>query len=205
MIYEFRTYCMVPGGLRGFEQRFGEALPARDKYSPLFAFWHSVTGRLHEATHVWPYEDLNARMERRQTAMEDPLWPPDTGEFIGGTMNSEIHLPAPFMDHGFANPDRKYKLFELCTDTYRTRMLRPAVAAFERGLDRRPADVPLVGCWYSEIGLTNRLLHVWAYESFEHRADVRGEAVDVGWPPAVGEGLLEQESKLLTSAHFSPI
>lgn len=206
MIYEFRTYCMRPGGLTGFEARFGKAIAARETYSPLFAFWHTDTGRLDQAVHVWPYEDLNARMERRATAMQDPVWPPDTGEFIGGSMTSEIFLPTPYMDHGFTNPDRRYTLFDMRIETYRTRTLQPAVRAWGDVVERRQGLAPLVGCWFSEIGVTNRLLQVWAYESYDHRAEVLAQVSrDPGMQPTVGDSLIEQESRLLASAAFSRI
>ncbi len=39
MIYEVRTYTLKPGTVSDFEANFAEALPHREKYSPLAAFW----------------------------------------------------------------------------------------------------------------------------------------------------------------------
>ncbi len=41
MIVEMRTYTLNPGTTAQFEERFGAALPARAKVSPLAAFWHT--------------------------------------------------------------------------------------------------------------------------------------------------------------------
>ena len=46
MIYEVRTYTLKPGSVAQFEENFGKALPARQKYSKLGAFWHSEIGPL---------------------------------------------------------------------------------------------------------------------------------------------------------------
>ena len=42
MIYEVRTYTLKPGSVAKFEENFGKALPARQKYSKLGAFWHTA-------------------------------------------------------------------------------------------------------------------------------------------------------------------
>ncbi len=41
MIYEVRTYTLKPGNVAKFEENFAKALPYREKYSKLGAFWHS--------------------------------------------------------------------------------------------------------------------------------------------------------------------
>ena len=76
MIYEMRTYTLKPGTLAEFEKRFSEAIPHRQKYSPLGAFWHTEIGPLNQVIHVWPYEDLQQRTQTRAAASQDPHWPP---------------------------------------------------------------------------------------------------------------------------------
>src|SRR5437868_882313 len=65
MIVEFRTYTLQPGTVPQFEERFGAALSARTKVSPLAAFWHTEVGPLNQVIHVWPYEDLGLQGRRR--------------------------------------------------------------------------------------------------------------------------------------------
>ena len=65
MIVEMRTYTLLPGTTPQFEERFGAALPARAKLSPLAAFWHTEVGPLNQVIHVWPYEDLEQRTQVR--------------------------------------------------------------------------------------------------------------------------------------------
>ena len=48
MIYEVRTYRLKPGTLAECERLFGDALPRREEFSPLGAFWHTEIGPLNE-------------------------------------------------------------------------------------------------------------------------------------------------------------
>ena len=54
MIYEVRTYTLKPGSVAKFEENFAAALPHREKYSKLGAFWHTEIGPLNQVIHVWP-------------------------------------------------------------------------------------------------------------------------------------------------------
>ena len=61
MIYEMRTYNLKPHAVPEFEKRFGEALPYREKYSPLGALWYTEIGRIGQVIHVWPYQSIEER------------------------------------------------------------------------------------------------------------------------------------------------
>ena len=76
MIYEVRTYTLKPGSVGQFEENFAKALPAREKYSKLGAFWHTDIGPLNQVIHVWPYESVEERNRIRAEAAHDPEWPP---------------------------------------------------------------------------------------------------------------------------------
>nr|MCH9673264.1 NIPSNAP family protein [Gammaproteobacteria bacterium] len=65
MIYEFRTYTLKPRSLGEFLKRFGEALPKRQTFSPLAAFWHTEIGPLNQVLHVWAYESIEQRNDAR--------------------------------------------------------------------------------------------------------------------------------------------
>ena len=60
MIYEVRTYDLKPGAVEQAEEAFAEALPYREKYSPIAAFWHTDIGPLNQIIHVWGYEGLKS-------------------------------------------------------------------------------------------------------------------------------------------------
>ena len=66
MIIEMRTYTVQPGSVATVEERFGQALPARAKLSPLAAFWHTEVGPLNRVIppnfqmppHTHPYSEV---------------------------------------------------------------------------------------------------------------------------------------------------
>ena len=68
MIIEVRTYQLKPGSVAEVEKRFGEGLPAREKFSKLAAFWHTEVGPLNEIIHVWAYENFEQRAAAREGA-----------------------------------------------------------------------------------------------------------------------------------------
>lgn len=66
---------------------------------------------------------------------------------------------------------------------------------------------PLYGMWHTEIGPLNQVVHMWAYESLQQRADTRAAAVkdpSGGWPPHSTELLVTQESDILRPINGSP-
>lgn len=67
----------------------------------------------------------------------------------------------------------------------------------------------LVGYFSSEIGVLNRIVHLWAYDSLDERTRRRAElAADPRWQAFAAkqrENIRDQESTILTPAPFSPI
>ncbi len=68
----------------------------------------------------------------------------------------------------------------------------------------------LVGFWIVESGRLNRVVHIWEFESLEHRRTARERWwQDEDWLdqylPLALPLVLSQESLLLTAAPFSPI
>ena len=73
----------------------------------------------------------------------------------------------------------------------RTYTLQPGTLAevekrFGASLPAREKHSKLAAFWHSEVGPLNQIIHVWGYDSFEHRASVRGAAQkEEGWPPPI--------------------
>src|SRR2546430_17373096 len=95
MIIEMRTYTVQPGSVATVEERFGQALPARAKLSPLAAFWHTEVGPLNRVIHVWAYDSFEERTRVRAEPQKLEGWPPHIPEFVPH-QQSEIFLPPPF-------------------------------------------------------------------------------------------------------------
>lgn len=94
-IYEMRIYTYLPGTMPEVLKRWEEALPYREKYSPLAACWYSDLGELNTFIHVWPYADLAQRAQIREKSLKDPHWPPKTREFLVRQEN-KLLIPAAF-------------------------------------------------------------------------------------------------------------
>jgi NIPSNAP len=211
MIYEMRTYDLKPGSLTDAIKRFAEAYENRKKVSELAAFWHTELGPLNQLIYVWPYQDLADRARLRATAGKDPNWPPRLAQF-SAAQRSEIFVPlrgSPELKPGKIGP-----VFEMRTYTVAPGDLPLALENWETALPGRNALRPACAVWYTEVGALNKLVHIWSYESFEQRDEIRKQAVETGnWPPttmAKKEGrrvcaYTSQENKFLKASAFSPV
>jgi len=201
MIYEVRTYTLKPGSVPEVEKRFAEVLPHREKYSRLGAFWHTELGPLNQIIHVWPYENLQHRMEARTQAMKDPNWPPKVGEFILD-MESEIFVPAPFMEP--LGEKKLGSVYEMRLYMYQPASLPEVLNRWAKAIPERVKLSPLAACWTSEVGALNKFVHIWAYKDFAERDRIRAEALkQPTWPPNTKEFLVSQTTKMLIPASFS--
>jgi hypothetical protein len=87
----------------------------------------------------------------------------------------------------------------------RTYNAKPGQAAeyekrFAEGLEIRSKYSQLYGLWHTEIGPLNQIVHIWAYDSLQQRADVRAAAFKDAsgkWPPNTNDLLISQESDIL--------
>ena len=204
MIYEIRTYRIVPGSLPEVEKRFGEAYEYRKKYSPLTAFLHTEIGPLNEIVHIWGYENLAERASIRAEAAKNPNWPPKIAEFVTA-QRAEIVNAFPFVPK--INPGKVGPIFELRYYTLKPGTLPDLAAGWEAKIEGRLKYSPLVLAGPVEFGKANGFIHVWAYSSLDQRMQVREEARKAGaWPPPSAPGrLLGQDNKILLPSDFSPL
>jgi hypothetical protein len=91
---------------------------------------------------------------------------------------------------------------------FRTYRLKPGSVAeatkrFGEGLANRTKVSPLGAFFSTEVGPLNRIIHVWPYEDFAHRTQVRSQKIE-GWPPNIREFVEEQQSEIFIPAPFSP-
>ena len=205
MIYEVRTYTLKPGMVAQFEENFAKALPARQKYSKLGAFWHTEIGPLNQVIHVWPYESVDERNEIRAEAAKDPEWPPANPSDMYVEQQSEIWHPAPFMrplgeDQALGN------IYEMRIYTYQSGSMGEVLKRWAAAIPHREEFSPLALGMTSELGGLNKWMHVWPYKSLGERDKIRAEASkSPHWPPPTREFLVKQENKMLAPASFSPL
>ncbi len=203
MIVEFRTYRLKPGTVATAEERFGQALPARTRVSPLAAFWHTEVGPLNRIIHVWPYDNFEQRASVRSQKIEG--WPPNIREFVE-EQQSEIFIPAPFSPK--LEPRSLGNLYEIRIYTLAPGAIPGQIERWSTAIDARQKYSPLVFAGHSELGGLNRWCHIWAYKDAAERFAVREKArADGVWPPKGGQPgqTLVQENMLVVPATFSPL
>jgi NIPSNAP len=91
-------------------------------------------------------------------------------------------------------------IYEIRTYSTKPGKVAEYEAHFAESYPTREKYSQLYGWWHTEIGPLNQLVHIWPYESLQHRADVRGAAAkdpSGKWPPRPGDLLLTQESDIL--------
>jgi len=204
MIYEVRTYRLKPRSQNEVITRFGSAYETRQKFSRLAAFFWTEIGPLNEIIHIWPYKDLADRTRVRAEAASDPNWPPHISDFIVEQL-SEIFVPFPFTPE-FAT-GKVGPVFEWRSYTIKPHSVGGIKERWGAALEARQKLSPVLMAMTTELGPLNKFVHIWPYESIEHRREVRAEAAAKKiWPPAGGgDELVFQENKIVLAAPFSPV
>jgi hypothetical protein len=198
-----RTYTLRPGLVPEFEKRFAEAIPHREKYSPMAAFWHTEIGPVNQVIHLWPYADLHERARIRAETMKDPNWPPKT-QGMAMVQESKILVPAPFSPP--LEPRAVGPYIEIRTYDVEPGKIPTVQAAFVESIPDRVKLSPLVGAFSTEFGALNQWIHIWAYKSLDERARIRDEAMKAPtWPPKCGECYVRMETKICLPAPYSKI
>ena len=100
MIVEERTYTAHPGKWREYFALYeAEGLPIQRRIlGRLVGYYHTDIGELNQIVHLWAYEDLNERAERRARLLGDPDFKAYVAKMLPllQSQNSRILLPAPF-------------------------------------------------------------------------------------------------------------
>jgi hypothetical protein len=107
--------------------------------------------------------------------------------------------------HGLSLDDDTLRREVLMIYEIRTYTLKPGnVAEYEKrytdAIEVRSKYSQLYGVWHTEIGPLNQMVHIWAYESLQQRADIRAAASrdpSGKWPPNTNDLLVSQESDIL--------
>ena len=204
MIIEMRTYTLKPGTLAEAEKRFGEALPIRETYSKLAAFFHSEIGPLNQIIHIWTYDSYEHRAEVRAAASKEAGWPPAIREFVVD-QQSEVFNPAPFCPP--LTPRNIGPLFEIRQYTLVAGAIPGLIERWSEKIAGRQTFSPLVAGMYTEFGALNKWVHIWAYKDAAERFAVRAAASAGGqWPARNPPGVVvKQETQIVVAAPFSPI
>ena len=96
-------------------------------------------------------------------------------------------------------------IIEMRTYTLQPGTLAEAEKRFGEALPHREKHGKIAAFWHTEVGPLNQIIHVWAYDNFEHRNAVRGAAMkEAGWPPKIQEFIVGMKNEVFHPAPFSP-
>ena len=103
MIVDHRTYNVYPGKLPAYLEIYKtEGLPLQKKYLGTCVGWYVSTdiGTLNQVVHLWAYDSLADRAERRAALMKDAKWLAfiDKGMPFLQSMENKILTPTDFFD-----------------------------------------------------------------------------------------------------------
>jgi NIPSNAP protein len=91
-------------------------------------------------------------------------------------------------------------IYEIRTYTLKPGNVPEYEKRFADGIEVRSKYSRLYGFWHTEIGPLNQVVHIWAYDSLQQRAEARAAAArdpSGKWPPKAPELVLTQESDIL--------
>ena len=210
MIYELRTYTLVPGKQGEYLKLSGDVgRKARgDRFGKLEGHWFTEFGTLNQVVHLWSYPDLNERERLRGELARNEEW---TKGYL-----PQIRSMLMAQENKILSPQVPLKPPAGDGNVYELRMYRAHVGKagewlghFKAALPAREKYSRIVGLWQSEMGQLNEVVHLWAYADLNERAAVRGKAVqDPEWQAFLAKGyplLLEMKSLVLNPSPHSPL
>jgi bifunctional pyridoxal-dependent enzyme with beta-cystathionase and maltose regulon repressor activities len=102
MIVEQRTYTTHPGKWRDYLALYeAEGLEIQRRIlGRMVGYYHTESGQLNQIVHMWAYENLNEREERRDALMADPDWLNYVRKMMPmlQAQESKLLIPAPFFE-----------------------------------------------------------------------------------------------------------
>jgi hypothetical protein len=100
MIVEQRTYTLHHGTMATYLERYEKnGLPIQKRYlGPLLGFYVTEIGTLNQVVHLWRYDSLADREQRRAKLAADPDWQAFMKTNVGSFTHQEVKImkPAPF-------------------------------------------------------------------------------------------------------------
>jgi NIPSNAP protein len=96
-------------------------------------------------------------------------------------------------------------IYEIRTYTLKPRATAEVEKRWGAAYPVRKKYSDIAGFFHTDFGPLNEVIHIWPYESLEERTRLRAEAAkDPGWPPDIGEFIVNQKVEILTPFPFAP-
>ena len=210
MIYELRTYTLIPG-------KQGEYLKLNvevgrkirgDKHGKLEGSWTTEFGTLNQYVHLWSYPDLNERERLRGELAKNDAWAKEYVPRIRPLLLAqENKILSPVT--AIKPPTDSGNIYEL--RTYRTHVAKLGewLALAQGVLPSREKYSRNVGYWQTEVAQLNEAVHLWVYQDLNERAAARAKALaDPDWQAFLGKAmplLAHMQAVVLNPAPSSPM
>jgi hypothetical protein len=212
MVYELRTYTLVPGTQSEYLQLnrdVGRKIRG-DKYGKLEGAWTTEFGTLNQYVHLWSYPDLNERDRLRKALMADEAWVKEYVPRIRPMILTQENKILVAVDRvPLTPPAGGPHLYELRTYRTHTGKVPEWVGHFTGALPAREKYSKIVGLWTTDVAQLNQVVHLWAYADLNQRADVRCKTPqDPEWKAFLAKGyplIAHMESVILVPTEVSPL
>ena len=174
MIYELRTYTLVPGMQAQYLKLNAEVgRPTRgDKYGKLEGAWTTEFGTLNQYVHLWGYPDLVERDRLRGELAKNEAWSKgyvtQIRPMILAQENKILSAVLPLQPPADAG-----HIYELRWYRTQTGKAGEWLSHFKAIMPVREKYSRRVGLWQTEMGQLNEVVHLWAYRRSER---ARGRA-----------------------------
>lgn len=202
MIYELITLTTAAAMLKDVTTALNKL--AAECPAELVAAWSTEAGRVNDVLLLRRFDET--RMPSGATEFKPGVthWLssvlPMTQDVKIEHFRTVPYLPEP-------SPGALGALVEMRSYIYRPGMQEELLETWKEPLIKRAQVSPMPLVMYSINGRALRFIHLYAYQDYTHRLQVRaGEVAKGTWPPPGGKARwLEQENALLTPLAFSPL
>lgn len=203
MIYDFTVLGLKPNTLGAVMPKLADAIAANSKRGKLIGCFSCDFGVLNRIAVLSEYSDAKALAEDRAASMESG----DRFGFAAQLASFERTAYAPLSFSEPIKPGKYGPFYEIRTYGIAPGGLQPTSEAWAKGIGRRNELSKLLAIMGSMDTVPQRMLHIWPYESLDHRAATRARASKEGiWPPPGGsDHLLSLQSELFMPTAFSPL
>ncbi|MEQ8398416.1 NIPSNAP family protein [Thalassobaculum sp.] len=210
MIYEFRTYTTPIGMAPELARLSGEIGRdiRKDDYGKLEGYWLTEIGPLNQVMHLWSYADLNTRQELRTALGQNEAW---RSKYltVAGPLIRRQDVRLMWAMKPVVPPTGTGHVYEYRFYRCKVGKSRPFAEKLRDVLPAREKYSKNVAIWLTEAGQPNEVSHLWAYDSLNHRAEVRAAAMrDPDWREFLKNGpemLEEMHSSILMPSAHSPM
>jgi hypothetical protein len=205
VIYELRTYTLLPGKLGDYLKLAADAEREvfgtdNDKLGKLEGQWYTEFGTLNQAVILVRYRDFNGRDLIPAEPCKSQEWSRFAQKIRSTLVAQETKILRALLP--LKPPASEGNVYEL--RTYRT---RPGAAS--EWLDHFKAIIPVrenysknVGLWQTQIGQLDEVTHMWVYRDLNERTSVRTRLKeDREWQAFLSKGnplLLKMKSVVLS-------